>query len=667
MNKKVMFIIIFMVFLFLPYSFIGGQESSQQKKNEQELKHEVSVVLKLIQVYVLDKDKQPVTDLEKYDFTLWDNGEQKTITEFERYILFSPPLKKTTIKTETPAPSSRQFGRKFILFFDFAFNSTRGLERSKKAALYFIDTSLFPTDDVSILSYSPLGGINLHADLTQEHHVIRRIVMNFGVGKVLGRARDLSSSETDKLVQNIHMSEYNNFIHIYIKTMKDLAKALRYVPGHKHIIFYSSGIKYNGLLGYLRDYEEMTREMTASNCTIHSIYTEAMDDDMDIEIDRDTYVWDRGLLEIPKKDIKETGAPSLGRLSELTGGRYFGNIHNYEEITEEIQEVTGSYYVLGYYVTEKWDGKYHDIKVKVDRKSCLVQTQKGYFNPKPFSKFSDMEKEMHLMGLATNHTSVFGAPLNLSMVALSFSDKKEPNVIVFTEIDPDKTEDVLNDEVEIVTFVFNEANEIKNQIKVKMNLLDALKKKSYLYSLFSLEPGDYKSSVVLHNLKTGEAAVASSSFSIPILYNGIHLFPPLVFIPGEEADYISIKEKLKGKDPVILELGDIYPALSGRTSLMAGELAKGIRSLSAEVRCLIIGIQDPEIDLSASLKSLSNPQEEIPISFLILSGKEEQDMDILLMEFNLPELEKGEYSLALTAQDTKTKSKSQVNISFKIK
>ena len=87
----------------------------------------------------------------------------------------------------------------------------------------------------------------------------------------------------------------------------------------------------------------------------------------------------------------------------------------------------------------------------------------------------------------------------------------------------------------------------------------------------------------------------------------------------------------------------------------------------AEVRCMITGIQDPEIDLSASLTSLSNPRQAIPISFSILTVKEVKDMDILLMEFNLPALEEGEYSLTLSAQDINTNSKSRVNISFKIK
>lgn len=38
----------------------------------QELQHEVTVTIKLIQVYVTDKEGNSVTDLEKSDFELFD-------------------------------------------------------------------------------------------------------------------------------------------------------------------------------------------------------------------------------------------------------------------------------------------------------------------------------------------------------------------------------------------------------------------------------------------------------------------------------------------------------------------------------------------------------------------------------------------------------------------
>jgi len=662
-NCKILLIIVLVFFLQVHSSGISS-ESVQQSERAKELQHEVTVTLKLIQVYVTDEKGNPVTDLKKSDFELRDNGKRKTITEFEKHVLFPSLPTKTTVLKTTPIPSSRKFRRKFILFFDFAFNSVRGISRAKKAASHFIDSSLFPTDEVSIISYSVSRGITLHSDLTTDHQMIRRIVKKFGMREVLGKAENrLRKGRDSSLRKEIYKHQVFNFSN----KIKDLAKALRYVPGQKHIVFFSSGIEYQALSQIMRDYEEMTKEMAASNCTIHSVYTEALDADMNLELDQDTYVWDRKNSEIPKKDSKETGVFSLERLSEVTGGKYFGNIHRYEEIMEEIQEITGSFYVLGYYINEKWDGKYHRIEVKVSRKGYHVHAQKGYFNPKPFAQFSKIEKELHLMGLALNRKSVLDEPQEFPMIALPFSDKKGPNVVLLSEINPEKMEDMLDREVEIVTFVFNPMNEILDQRRIKMDLSYTSENKNYYYNIFSLKPGKYECRVVLRNLKTGKAAVASSSVSIPISYSGIHLFQPLVFIPDKEATYTYAQKGQKKANSGFLDLAAIYPSISGQSSVLIEEVDKGVSKLLAEVRCLMIGIQDPEIDLSASLIPLSNTQEVMPLSFSILSCSEKKEMDILLLEFRLPELESGQYSLNLIANEIKTKSISEVNMPLKIK
>ncbi|MDH5707406.1 MAG: VWA domain-containing protein, partial [Candidatus Aminicenantes bacterium] len=95
-----------------------------------ELHHEVTVTLKLIQVYVTDNQGNPVTDLKKSDFELYDNGKRKTLTEFEKHVLFSLPPTQTTIEKKTQIPPSLKLNRKFILFFDFAFNSAQGIKRA---------------------------------------------------------------------------------------------------------------------------------------------------------------------------------------------------------------------------------------------------------------------------------------------------------------------------------------------------------------------------------------------------------------------------------------------------------------------------------------------------------------------------------------------------------
>ncbi|MEN6310795.1 MAG: hypothetical protein ABFD80_04575, partial [Acidobacteriota bacterium] len=106
------------------------------------LQYDVSVVLKLVQVYVTAKSGDPVLDLAKEDFVLLDDGKPVKITEFERHDLRLPAQPVTTTPEEdaNAIPVDKKLNRKFFLFFDFAYNSGRGIEKAKTAALHFIDT-----------------------------------------------------------------------------------------------------------------------------------------------------------------------------------------------------------------------------------------------------------------------------------------------------------------------------------------------------------------------------------------------------------------------------------------------------------------------------------------------------------------------------------------------
>jgi hypothetical protein len=64
--------------------------STQEKKEEKALQHEVPATLKLVQVFVTDKNGNPVVDLIKEDFQIFDKGKIQKITEFERHVLQLP-------------------------------------------------------------------------------------------------------------------------------------------------------------------------------------------------------------------------------------------------------------------------------------------------------------------------------------------------------------------------------------------------------------------------------------------------------------------------------------------------------------------------------------------------------------------------------------------------
>ncbi|MEA3421195.1 MAG: hypothetical protein U9Q97_05910 [Acidobacteriota bacterium] len=146
----------------------------------QELKHNVSVTVKLIQVYVNDNAGVPVTNLNQNDFVIYDNNKLQKITEFERYV-FVPPKDTTKSQTaikniEPPSSPDTSMNRKFFPFFDLANNSTKGFMKAQEAALHFIDHQIQPSDEVGVLSFSVLKGLTLHEYLTKDHQAARKAV-----------------------------------------------------------------------------------------------------------------------------------------------------------------------------------------------------------------------------------------------------------------------------------------------------------------------------------------------------------------------------------------------------------------------------------------------------------------------------------------------------------
>ena len=120
--------------------------SGQPGQSAQVPKHDVSVTLKLIQVYVTDAKGNAVHGLRKSDFELLDDGKRIEITEFEDHVS-SVAVLKDDAAAEAPGrtdqaplsgPEVSLMPRKFILLFDFAYNNPRGLSRRKPRRITFL-------------------------------------------------------------------------------------------------------------------------------------------------------------------------------------------------------------------------------------------------------------------------------------------------------------------------------------------------------------------------------------------------------------------------------------------------------------------------------------------------------------------------------------------------
>lgn len=691
MNKKTFPIILLLALLFQPGLHRLNSESVQTKKAQKAFQYEVVVTLKLVQVHVTDKDGNPVTDLTKDEFILYDNGKLQTITDFEKHLQAIPekpiePEKKVVeMIDETKLPPSpdisSRMNRKFILFF-----ATGGLARSKKAARHFIDTQIQPTDEVGVMSYSWITGLELHEYFTSDMEKVKEAIKNIkgpqgpgfrgsggipqsaasdakgttvrnqGPGNEAGGGQNRETQQQYSLTikqlssgQSATWSspetENLNFLaETFVDGLKELAQSMRSIPGIKNVIFFSSGIPRSFLYGEwqtLREnYEEMGREFAAANSPVHAVSMIGPAPDQTLEM-----------------------------LAELTGGQFFHHVDYYENIAEQIQSVTSNYYVLGYYIDEERDGKYHDIKVEVKRKGCEVLGQKGYFNPKPFTELTEVEKQFHLIDLAMADDPYFQEPFNFSLIPLHCYPHEKSNFVLLTKIPLNRMEKVAGRKTELVTFIIDKKHDMFASSRAEINFLEIPEKTVYHYMITSLPPGHhYECRVVLRNLETGDGAVASSSVDIPEkLDSGIRLYPPLLLVPEKEAIYLKAsREQEKKTEREDLSIANFFHFLSNRHSPLIDTLEKGVSKLFAVVHCSHREIDKPKIELSAHLTQISSG-EKTQLTFSVLKAEKEEETNVLLIEINLPEMLPGRYSLEMTAQDSTSGLKSQAVQSFEVK
>jgi len=671
----------------LVIALLAATGGTQERSQDPELQYDVAVTLKLIQVYVLDKAGKPVTDLNVSDFRLFDSGQPQTVTEFEKHLIPVVPVEgEEALKEEPQGPGfggPPQLPRKFFFLFDLARMKVDGLNDSKKAALDFLDTQVRATDEVGILVFSQLRGIALHEYISSDHAKVREIISNFNE-MIWGGAIDpfqrqsrgrgdltLSGEQAEgeagartgvgarsytALPVSIRTErnpesdakELKDFD--FIEEMEELAKALGTIPGYKNVVLFSDGFPrqlYQGDTFIQKNVNEMAKEFATASSPIHTVNTDGT---------RHFY-----------KTADERGDSMLRNLSKLSGGKYFGDVKRYENINQELHTMTGNYYVLGFYTDEAEDGKYHELKVEVERKGCKVIAQQGYLNPKPFPKLTKFEKQLRLFDLAMSDEPQFQEPLRFSAAALSFAGPDEPNVVLLSRISKADLEDVLDGEIELVTLIYEGHNLI---LDTQRRTLDSDSLDSTEFTTFSvsaLPPGDYHCRVVIRNLESGHGAVAATEVSIPEAQESeMRLYPPFLFLPRRDSPIVHIEEKTGKRNENILSLDRIYPLLTEDFTPLVRSLRPGSQRIMAIFRTAAAGGVLEGAEFTANLRRGESP-DSLPLPLSIIEAGKGDALGSILAELDLPALEPGDYTLEIAAQDKTSGTAASVTRSLRVK
>lgn len=622
------------------------------------VRQESSSKIELVQIAVMDEKGNPVTDLQMKDFVLYDNGRPQDLTVIENHN--NSALNNEQQNSQTSNKSiNTLLPRRIFFLFDFAFTDEMGFLLARDSALRFIKNNLLPTDEIGVISFSGRKNFRLYEFQTKDRFKIPATIESFSLQDLnpiipLNDDKNLVGRKfiiTDQAVMaEVHESNEEIMARNFVWALTSFAQALRHLPGQKNIILYSSGIpnKINNKSGKSKyslniDYPQLYKEMAASNIAVYSSYT--------------------GLQTENAKSKKAIIA--LREMATVTGGRYYSNVRDSEEYLNNIQTLTGTYYVLGYRVEMTRGEDLHKIKVNVNRPGCVVRILSGYFDPKPFDKYSEMERQLHLVDIALAEKPLSQTPVQFKMRAFVRSNMPPNNLGLVAEIPFDKLEDIIKAGVEVISLVFNGADDIVDFHYVESDFTIYKNKKAFLFVLLSVPFGDYDCRIVLRNHSTGRAAVASVAAHIPKpKADDLVLYPPIFYLPAKDAinlcdESIGSAKAIKGN----VKIAEMFLFNPAQFIPYFEKSFKRNSDIWATVHCHFNKGDIQGLRLSAFLVDRNNGN-EIPVPLTVVDENQESEKKTFFIKLNIPDVEPDTYAFNILATDMANMHSSRIGTSI---
>ncbi|NIO48163.1 MAG: VWA domain-containing protein [Candidatus Aminicenantes bacterium] len=702
----------FLVFFFLLFSFIYGL--SKQQKLPQPEEHEVIVRLVLVDVIAVDKKGNFATDLTKDDFEIYEDGKKIRIDSLELISLKKPEFEVPEIKKIKEAGLPRR-KKRFFVIFDSINTIKRMLDRSKARIIEKLVSLVKLGEEIMILELDDKKGMKILQDFTSDEELIAQAVNKASGNIWVEKATDSLSAPAildrpGAATAAIRVRESSRYAYQFetrirfektINSLLTLLNMIKDYPGRKPVLYISGGIP--GL-----SFEELYsgREMDVAVARSEVAASKVLDpfrvlqksgrrggqniiDDLIhfansynitfYSLDPDNYLkyvlpdiaFDNYPRQVDIAEIKLNELTNLKFLALDTGGAAMHGANKFEYFQKIIDRDLTYYYELSYYPErDKADGKYHKIKVKVNRPGIKIRFRKGYYD------YSDEQRESLIFASASYNPSLFNQiPFNARVVP--FINRKN-ECILWINLALPVQEVILRDSSvrEIKTLKLNmwiedlkKEDTFSTQVNIPFVLtpsfLDRLKNSKYFgYNTRSqrlkLKKDKYRAIFALYDEIRGEIGTVEQMFEVP-----------------------SLK---KEKDPTITTavFGQLFKSPKGGIKPFSISQEDGTLQVS-QYKFYPLGLNQfkRREDISLFLQVYS-PQKNVafkPRFSLIQNGKEQgvllsEVMDEswnkkagiwnVVFKLNFESFSEGEYALRIRLIDSSRKQEIEKNLQIKI-
>ncbi len=398
---------------------LAGQSSSgtQPPPDLQTPSFRVQVEYVEVDALVTDEAGRFVRNLTKDDFQVFEDGKPQTISSFT---LVDIPVERPDrpLYTETPIEpdvesNERPFdGRVYVMILDDLHVDALRSQLVKSNARRFIEQNLGANDLMAVIF---TGG---RSDAAQEFTSNKRLLLA-SVDRFIGRKlqsatlarneeyfRQTAGAFQDTRIPDPYEQERAYNAQGTMRSLRQVAEWFAGVRGRrKTMLFISEGIDYDvtdlirapdttmsSASVILDDIREAIQATARANVSIYAIDPRGLTSIADETIGVTGFaVADnpamRGIGPGGLMNELQLSQDNLRALSEETNGFAVVNRNDPGPAFDRIVNDNSSYYVLAYYPpSDKKDGKFHRIQVRVNRPGLTVRARRGYLAPKGNSK-----------------------------------------------------------------------------------------------------------------------------------------------------------------------------------------------------------------------------------------------------------------------------------------
>jgi VWFA-related protein len=414
-----------------------AQESA--KNEEDSLNYQVDVSVKLLPVFALDANGNPVYDLEQQDMELYVNGEPRDIAYFKRY-----DFESNTIEKRQKVQDERE--RVVFIILDTMFSTNTGFKRAKVIAGDIVKQCK-PGDQFVVFENSLLNGLRYIAGSSDSQEILlgkiaalRRPIEKWSTH--LFNTRDLSNNidfsiETEERMETEHWNKLRDFyldseamrykhqVEHFCRVLSQFKYILKTISKPKLVFLLSEGMadgafKMKLLRTEIKAVEDPRHESDAE-LRRSQFDTVLVKSEKDVLQDDKAYSTDlfRYLNEIIRSinyggsvlhtinpgrpndtnDAGVSGEKSLKYLADESGGGYFTG-SNTKEIAKRIVKSTSAYYEMVFYIDPTL-GDNLQVELKCKRSGVRVYTTGHAEGGRSYRDMDPVQKRMFALNVVT--------------------------------------------------------------------------------------------------------------------------------------------------------------------------------------------------------------------------------------------------------------------------